>query len=173
MPGELSWDHLIEDIPPAGLSVERVADAEERERLKAALDLGGLPELRARYQITPLSFGRHKLVGELAAVVDQTCVVSLEPVRSEVADTYAATYWPAEAMPEPAKGQVALDAEPDPEAIVDGRIDVGRIVFESLAAAIDPFPRVPGAVFDGPLSTPAAQKSESPFAVLASLKDKR
>jgi uncharacterized metal-binding protein YceD (DUF177 family) len=173
MPGELSWDHLIEDIPPAGLSVERVADAEERERLSAVLDLVGLPELRARYHITPLSFGRYKLAGELAAVVDQTCVVTLEPVRSEVAETYAATWWPAEAMPEPAKGQVALDAEPDPEAIVDGRIDVGRIVFESLAAAIDPFPRLPGAQFGGPLSTPEAQKPESPFAVLASLKDKR
>jgi uncharacterized metal-binding protein YceD (DUF177 family) len=172
MPGELSWDHLIDDIPPAGLSVERVADAEERQRLQAALELVGLPELRARYQITPLSFGRYKLTGELAAVLDQTCVVTLEPVRSEVAESYAATYWPAEAMPAPPKGQVALDAEPDPEAIVDGRIDVGRVVFESLAAAIDPFPRLPGAVFEGPLSTPEAQKPESPFAVLASLKDK-
>jgi uncharacterized metal-binding protein YceD (DUF177 family) len=173
MSGELSWDHFIDDIPPAGLTVERVADAEERARLSAALDLVGLPELRARYHITPLSLGRFKLAGELAAVVDQTCVVTLEPVRSEVAETYAATYWPAEAMPEPAKGQVALDAEPDPEAIVSDSIDVGRIVFESLAAAIDPFPRLPGAVFEGPLSTPQAQKPESPFAVLASLKDKR
>jgi len=172
MPGELSWEHHIEDIPVAGLTVERTADREECERLRAALDLLGVAELRARYQITPLSFGRYKLAGELAAVVEQSCVATLEPVRSEVAETYAATYWPPEAMPEPIKGQVALDAEPDPEPIVDGRIDVGRIVFESLAAGIDPFPRVPGAVFEGPLSTPQAQKPDSPFAVLANLKDK-
>lgn len=173
MSGELSWDHLVEDIPEAGLTVERTADSEERERLAAALDLVGVPELRARYHITPLSLGRYKLAGELAAVVDQTCVVTLEPVRSELAESYAATYWPVEAMPEPIKGQVALDAEPEPEPIVGGSIDVGRIVFESLAAGIDPFPRIPGAVFEGPLSTPEAQSPESPFAVLASLKDKR
>jgi uncharacterized metal-binding protein YceD (DUF177 family) len=173
MSGELSWDHLVEDIPAAGLTVERTADSEERQRLAAALDLVDVPELRARYHITPLSFGRYELAGELAAVVDQTCVATLEPVRSEVAETYVATYWPPEGMPEPSKGQVALDAEPDPEPIVDGSIDVGRIVFESLAAGIDPFPRVPGAVFEGPLSTPEAQRPESPFAVLASLKDKR
>src|SRR5262245_4772605 len=172
MPGELSWDHLIEDIPAAGLTIERTADGEEREGLRAALDLIGVPELRARYHLMPLSLGRYKLAGELTAVVEQSCVVTLEPVRSELAETYAATYWPPEAMPAPSKGQVALDAEPDPEPIVDGSIDVGRIVFESLAAGIDPFPRVPGAVFEGPLSTPQAQRPESPFAVLASLKDK-
>ena len=64
-------------------------------------------------------------------------------------------------------------AEPDPEPIVAGSIDVGRIVFQSLAAATDPFPRLPGSVFDGPLSTPPGDKPDSPFAVLANLKAKR
>jgi uncharacterized metal-binding protein YceD (DUF177 family) len=173
MAGELNWDHLVEDIPATGLSVERTADPEERLAVAAALDLVALSRLTARYLITPLSLGRYKLTGELQALVEQTCVVTLEPVSSEIADTYAATYWPPETMPEPAKGQVALNGEPDPEAIVAGSIDVGRIVFESLAAAIDPFPRVPGAVFDGPLSTPAGDKPDSPFAVLANLKAKR
>src|SRR5262245_41303297 len=173
MAGELSWNHLVEDIPATGLSVERTADAEERLAVAAGLDLVALSRLTARYQITPLSLGRYKLTGELQALVEQTFVVTLEPVSSEIADTYAATYWPPETMPEPAKGQVALNGEPDPEAIVAGSIDVGRIVFESLAAAIDPFPRVPGAVFDGPLSTPAGDKPDSPFAVLANLKAKR
>jgi len=173
MAGELSWNHLVEDIAATGVTVERTADAEERLAVAAALDLLELARLEARYQITPLSLGRYKLTGELEAVLAQTCVVTLEPVRGEIAETYAATYWPPEAMPEPAKGQVALNGEPDPEVIVGGSIDVGRIVFESLAAAIDPFPRQPGAVFEGPLSTPAGDKPESPFAVLANLKAKR
>jgi hypothetical protein len=172
MAGELSWDHLVEDIPATGLTVERTADVEERLAVAAALDLSDLSRLEARYQITPLSLGRYQLMGELQAVLEQTCVVTLEPVRSELAESYAATYWPPEAMPEPAKGQVAINGEPDPEAIVDGSIDVGRIVFESLAAAIDPFPRLPDAVFDGPLSTPEGDKPASPFAVLANLKGK-
>jgi hypothetical protein len=75
-------------------------------------------------------------------------------------------------MPAPQTGQVALDAEPEPEPIVGGKIDAGRIVFESLAAAIDPYPRLPDAEFEGPLSAPEGGKPESPFAVLASLKHK-
>lgn len=173
MAGELNWDQRVEDIPATGLSVERSADPEERVAVAAALELIAVRRLEARYQITPLSLGRYKLVGELEAVVEQTCVVTLEPVSSEIAETYAATYWPPETMPEPAKGQVALNGEPDPEPIVGGSIDVGRIVFESLAATIDPFPRLPGVVYEGPLSTPQGDKPDSPFAVLANLKAKR
>jgi uncharacterized metal-binding protein YceD (DUF177 family) len=172
MAGELSWDHLLDDIPATGLTVERTADAEERQRLAAALDLVAVKGLTARYQISPLDLGRYQLSGEFKAQIEQTCVVTLEPVVAEIADSYAATYWPEAAMPAPPTGQVALDAEPEPEAIVGDKIDAGRIVFESLAAAIDPYPRLPGAEFEGPLSASAGGKPESPFAVLASLKHK-
>ena len=172
MAGELSWDHLLEEIPAAGLTVERTADQEEGQRIAAALDLVACLSLQARYQITPLTLGRYRLAGTLQAVLEQTCVVTLEPVRSEIEETYAATYWPPQAMPAPAAGQVDIDGEPEAEPIAAGAIDAGRIVFESLAAAIDPFPRVPGAIFEGPLSSPEGDKRESPFAVLASLKDK-
>jgi hypothetical protein len=172
MPGELSWDHLVEDIPATGLTVERTADAAERTRIASALDLVACQQLEARYRILPLSLGRFKLSGELKAAVEQTCVVTLEPVASDIAESYAATYWPDAALPQPAVGPLALDGEPDPEPIVEGKIDAGRIIFESLAAALDPFPRRPGAVFEGTLSAPATGKPESPFAVLANLKDK-
>jgi uncharacterized metal-binding protein YceD (DUF177 family) len=172
MPGELSWDHLIEDIPATGLAVERTADAAELARIAAALELLACQQLEARYQIVPLSLGRYKLTGELKASIEQSCVVTLEPVASDIAETYAVTYWPDAALPQPAAGPLALDGQPDPEPIVDGKIDAGRIVFESLAAAINPFPRRPGAIFEGPLSAPAQGKPESPFAVLANLKAK-
>ena len=173
MAGELGWEHLLDDIPATGLTVERTADADERQRLALALDLVAVKELRVSYQISPLSLGRYKLAGALKTLVEQTCVATLEPVAGEIEESFAATYWPATAMPQPQTGQVALDGEPEPEAIVDGKIDAGRVVFESLAAAIDPFPRLPGATFEGPLSAPEGEKPESPFAVLASLKDKR
>ena len=172
MAGELGWEHLLDDTPATGVGVERTADAEERQRLAVALDLVAVKALTARYQLSPLSGGRYQLTGELEALIEQTCVVTLEPVLAKIADSYAATYWPEAAMPAPQTGQVALDADPEPEAIVGGKIDAGRIVFESLAAAIDPFPRLPGAEFEGPLSAPAGGKPESPFAVLASLKHK-
>jgi hypothetical protein len=65
--------------------------------------------------------------------------------------------------------------EPDLEPILGGRIRVGRVVFESLAAAIDLFPRKPGVTFESP-DRPAddgAAKSDGPFAALAKMKSKR
>ena len=83
------------------------------------------------------------------------------------------TFWPEEDMPAPRGGEVDLDEELDPEPIVAGQIDVGRVVFECLAAGIDPFPRKPDAALDWRSSAPAdggASKPESPFAVLANIK---
>jgi hypothetical protein len=56
---------------------------------------------------------------------------------------------------------------------VGGQIDVGRVVFECLAAGVDPFPRKPDATLDRRSSQPAdggTSKPESPFAVLANIK---
>jgi hypothetical protein len=170
MTGEIMWDHPTQDIPEAGLTVERAADSGERERIAAAIDLTACVKLEARYSITPLSLGRYKLAGDLHAELEQACVVTLEPVASTIDETFAVIYWPPEVMPEPPDGQVDIDGEPDAEPIRSGQIDAGRIVFETLAAAVDPFPRRAGATFEGPLSSPQADRPESPFAVLASLK---
>ena len=35
-----------------------------------------------------------------------------------------------------------------PEAVVDGRIDLGPVIYESLATSLDPYPKRPGASFD-------------------------
>jgi len=69
----------------------------------------------------------------------------------------------------------AIDDAPEPEPIVAGQIAVGRVVFESLAAALEPYPRKPGAVLDWQAPLPAdaaATTATSPFAVLANLKTK-
>jgi hypothetical protein len=65
--------------------------------------------------------------------------------------------------------------ELDPEPIVAGQIAVGRVVYECLAAAIDPFPRAPGAALDRTSTAPdggSSAKPESPFAVLAKIRTK-
>ena len=56
-----------------------------------------------------------------------------------------------------------------------GQIEVGRIVFECLAGAIDPFPRKADAALERVAASPrgsAGDKPESPFAVLAKIKEK-
>ena len=80
--------------------------------------------------------------------MSQACVVTLEPIDSTIEEAFEAVFWPQEHMPAPESGELVVDDEPEREPIVAGQIAVGRVVFESLAAAIDPFPRKPDAVLD-------------------------
>ena len=173
---ELPWDQPVVDVPKSGMAARRSASAEELARVAASLDLAACRALDADYRIEPLSGGRYQLTGRLRAEITQPCVVTLDPVESTIEEDFAAVFWPEAELPAPEGGELALDEEPEREAITGGQIGVGHIVFETLAAAIDPFPRKPGAVLDwqpaGPAQT-SASGADSPFSVLANLKTKR
>jgi hypothetical protein len=173
---EPEWNHAVQDIPDTGLQVERAASPEERERIARALDLIACSSLIARYNISPRGEGHFRLTGTVKARVDQSCVVTLEPLTNDVEDSFSVDYWPETEIPEPAGGVVDVQDEPDLEPIVAGRLKVGRVVFECLASAIDLFPRKPGAALEVPEATAdgnGAGKSDSPFAALARIKNKR
>jgi hypothetical protein len=177
MLGELAWEHAVHDIPEAGLAVERSASAEECDAIARALDLLGCMSLTARYALIPRGGGHVHLAGTVEARVEQSCVVTLEPLVNDVAAGFMVDYWPDTEMPEPGSGPLDMhDDKPDLEPIVAGRIEVGRVVFESLAGAIDLFPRKPGVAFEPPASSSEGAdgaSSESPFAALAKFKNKR
>ena len=171
---ELAWEHATHDIPEAGLSRKRAAEPEELAAVARALELIACSRLEAEYTVIPSLDGHYHVSGTLRAEVSQSCVVTLEPITSTIEEPFDVTFWPAGDMPAPASGEVSLDEEPDPEPIVDDQIAVGRIVFECLAAAIDPFPRKPDAALDRTSTAPedSTGKPDSPFAVLASIRRK-
>jgi len=172
MPDELAWEHAVEDIPEAGLAVERAASQQEREAIARTLDLLDCRSLTARYTVQPKGRGHIQVSGTVEAQVEQTCVVTLEPLFNRVADSFSVDYWPETDMPEPSSGAVDMHDEPDLEPIVAGRIEIGRVIFETLAGAIDLFPRKPGVTFEPPEGGDA-DRPESPFAGLAKMKNKR
>jgi hypothetical protein len=172
---ELAWEHSIQDIPETGLAVERTASQEELAEIARSLDLVACTSLAARYTIAPHKQGHFRLTGSLDARVEQSCVVTLEPLTNDVAESFSVDYWPETELPAPSGGVLDIHDEPDLEPIVGGRIAVGRVVFECLAGAIDLFPRKPGATFEPPQSPEGGSpgRPESPFAALAKIKAKR
>jgi hypothetical protein len=173
---ELGWDHAVQDIPEAGLEIERSASPEEREAIARSLDLIACSELTARYKLAPRGEGYFRLTGTVVARIEQSCVVTLEPLTNEIAESFSVDYWPETEIPEPSGGVVDVHDEPDLEPIVGGRIKIGRVVFECLAAAIDLFPRKPGVTFEATEADPesnGARKTEGPFAALAKIQNKR
>ena len=175
MLGELAWDHAVQDIPEEGLAVERSASPEECEAVARSLDLLRCHSLMARYTLGPRSGGHVHLWGTVEAVVEQSCVVTLEPLLSRVAESFRVDFWPEGDMPEPAGGEIDISDQLDLEPIVAGRVEVGDVVFQAVANGIDLFPRKPGVTFEQP--TPSGSDDGShptgPFAALAKMKNRR
>jgi len=169
LPLDTSWNEPVRNIPEAGVERTRGLSPSETAALVAALDLLAIPAFEITYRIRPSSNGRYLLKGRLKAIVEQTCVVSLKPVRSEIGQDIDIAFWPASDIEAPESGAIDIEDETEPEPIEDGVLPVGRVVFETLAAAIDPFPRAPDAKLDW---TPPkdADAKVSPFAALAKLK---
>ena len=111
----------------------------------------------------------------LGATVTQTCVVSLDPVETALDLPVEVEFWPAgfvEELARNADGPGTHEVVDWPEAVVDGKIDLGPVIYETLATALDPYPKKEGASFQwsqGPEDAPETGKS-GPFAALAALK---
>lgn len=167
-----AWTHAVTDIPEAGLSRERAATAEERDVVADALKLISLEGLKVRYRIDRLAGGAYRLHGSLKSDCQQACVVSLDPVPAHVTDEFDVEFWP-DHQPDDDAGELPVLGARDVEPLEAGIIDVGRVVYETLAAALDPYPRKPGAQFDWSDAKTEDPEKVSPFAALAKLKDKQ
>jgi hypothetical protein len=175
MTGELTWDHAVHDIPDSGISTTRHATPQELEAIARALQLVACSSLTSTYTIMPIGDRHYRLSGRLQASVQQACVVTLEPVQEAIEETFEVTFWPQAEIPEPASGEIEIDDEPEIEPIVSGQIEAGRVIFECLAGAINPFPRKADAALERVAASPrgsADDKAENPFAVLAKIKEK-
>ena len=171
MTNPLSWTHDVSEFGERSRSFERSATEAERAAVAEALGLLGCTRLEARYDLKPLPRGGFRMSGTLEAHVTQACVVTLEPVEADLEEEIAQEFQP----PEHAAGAEQTDSEHavlegvDVAEIAHGEIDAGRIVFETLSGALDPYPRKAGVEFDW--SDPKALQGEvSPFAALGRLK---
>jgi hypothetical protein len=176
MPDELDWTHAVVDIPDEGLTFDRVATAQDRTLIAKALDLMSCESLTTAYSILPSKKGCYLLSGSLQAKLQQACVVTLDPVASTLNETFELAFWPEAEMPAAAGGELDLREEEETCSIVEGRLDIGRVILARLAETLDPFPRAPGATLELPATTPPAgpvEGSTSPFAVLAQRKTRR
>ena len=158
-------DAHIEDQPERGdaaavsrrLRVDDIEDGEdyateaspsEREAIAKLLELVGLEALRFHGKFHFGGEGRLLLDGTLAARMTQTCVVSLDPIETALEVPVAAEFWPQariEALAATADEAASHGILDWPEPIVDGRIELGALLYETLATGLDPYPRREGA----------------------------
>lgn len=142
----LTWTIPARSVPADGSRQSRKADDAERERVAKALDVLQCERLEFHYALTHLDHHRLRLEGRIEADFVQACVVTLEPLHRRYELDLALELWPADTI-----GTLSLEIESldeDPEPIVAGVVDIGRLVMEELASGIDPYPRKDGASLD-------------------------
>ena len=162
----------VAQIPEAGLHRDIEAGAAEREAMAEVAGLRKILSAHAALDVTPKSGGRVHVGGHVRARIGQTCVVTLDPIESEIDEPIDLIFAPPEQIPELADlvDEAVESAEiPDPpEPIVNGVIDLGRLATDALFLGIDPYPRRPDVVFEPPVV--AADPEDHPFAALKALK---
>ena len=162
----------VEQIPDTGLHRDIEASAAIRE---AMAELGGLREIlsaSASLDVTPKSGGRVHVEGRIRARIGQTCVVTLDPIESDIDEPIDLIFAPPEQIPEMAAlvdeaAESAVEIPDPPEPIVNGVIDLGRLATDALFLGVDPYPRKPDAVFEVPVVPPDPE--DHPFAALKAL----
>ncbi|MGQ0673346.1 MAG: YceD family protein [Hyphomicrobium sp.] len=171
---QADWVDETRDLGERERKVSRTANAGQRARLADDLGLLACERLQFEYAVQPRGEGRYRVRGRLDADVTQACIVTLEPVPATLSEEVDVSFWPAHLVGlSPGGGEQSILAGDDPEPIGPmGRLETGRIAFEVVSAALDPYPRKQGAEFSGDGASDGEDdpSADHPFAALARLK---
>lgn len=152
-----------------GERLDLVADETERTAICRRLGLDSLQRLEAH-----VALSREgeviRAAGRLVASLDQSCVITGEPVPAHLDEPFDLTF-----MPEPAVGgpddEIELGEEDcDVVFYEEGAIDLGTAIADTLALSLDPYPRSAGAETTLKEARILTEAEASPFAALAQLK---
>ena len=152
-----------------GDRIEIVADEPERADVAKRLGLAALDRLEANAVLQRDGL-RVRAQGRLRASLQQSCVATGEPIDAHVDEAFEMLF-----VPEPqaiaADDEIELSAEEcDTIFYEGGAIDLGTAIADSLALAVEPYPR--SADSEAALRQAGVLNEEQagPFAILAKMK---
>ena len=145
MTPEFSRPERLDTIGTEARTIRITADQDERDALARRFDLIALRKLEAEFAVRREGEGV-LVTGRVTAAVAQACAVSGEPLQVAI-DEPVTLRFVAEVVREE---EIELDADaidtlPIEGTMENGAIDLGEAAAETLALAIDPFLRAPGA----------------------------
>jgi uncharacterized metal-binding protein YceD (DUF177 family) len=176
---EFSRPFAIDKLGQTPAQVEIEAKPAEREALAKRFDLVALERLVGALSLSWAGEGLIRVEGRFQATGAQTCVVTLEPVPFELDEPVQLAFALPGALPQSGEVLVEPEGEDAPEPVEGGAVDLGEALAQSLAVALDPYPRAPGAELAqsefGPGGAPEAgdaadEPQPKPFAALERLR---
>ena len=154
-----------------GDRTDLVATGEERAVIADRLSLSSLDRLEAHAVLS--RDGRSiRASGRVKATLEQACVATGEPVPANIDEPFDLHF-----RPEPGAGAADEEielGESDLDTVFhDGSaIDLGAAIGDTLALALDPYPRSAGADAALKEAGVVTEEEAGPFAALAALKEK-
>jgi len=104
--------------------------------------------------------------------VIQACVASGEPVPAVIAESFTLRFVPLRAVDDPDEEMELAEDDLDEIFYEGGAVDLGEAAAQTLALALDPFPRAPDADDKLRQAGVIGEEDAGPFAALKALKDK-
>lgn len=162
----------IDRLPAAGRSVNVNADDVARQEIAQQMGITAIERLAADLTVVPLRGGL-RAQGRLVARIEQPSVVSFEPVFQDIDEQIDRVFLPANRTATPATPgtEIYVDLEDDdfPDHIDGPEVDLSALLLETLALAIEPYPRRDGESLSS-LELDVGEQEAGPFAALARFK---
>lgn len=161
----------IDKLPAGGRSIKVDADPATCVAIAARMNVTSVEHFKAELTVAPLRGGLRAL-GKISARIVQPSVVSFEPVSQDIAETVDRVFLPAGPEEQHAPGsEVFVDLEDDdfPDHIDGAEVDLSELLLETLALAIDAYPRQQGESLES-LGVSTGDGESGPFAALSRLK---
>ena len=153
-----------------GERIDLVADEAECSAIAKRLGLASLDRLEA-HAVIECKGKKIRAAGRVKAALAQYCAASNEPVPERIDESFELHF-----LPEPSglpDDEVELGAKDLDVVFHDGAgIELGAAIADTLALALDPFPRGPNADEALKAAGVLSEDQAGPFAVLAKLKGK-
>ena len=170
----LSHNYNLARLGNAGDTVTFTADADQRAAIARWSGVVSVEALETRVDVRKLASTRFGLAFHLTADVTQSCVLTMEQVKSHLEHKFdrelhfiggSIRHKTPESGPE-----LVLDAglEEGPEEIQSLHYDLAVPVLEEYTLSLEPYPRASGVEFG--VKTDPEERPQSPFAVLKGLK---
>ena len=185
------WSHFfdIADLNQKGATKITIeASQDECEDLARRFSVEAISKATADLELKRES-GIVHVTGKFHCTITQQCVVSLEAFETELSEevegwfadkenrvSFAAAKKEREVVKSHAEVEI-LDEKEDPEAIIDGVIDLGEFTAQHISLSIPPYPHKEGVHYDvGDDEFQVDDKSplrKNPFEALKDWKDER
>ena len=134
----------LDSMPVAGRELKLALGEAERAAIAAFLALTAVDRLEVTLHAVKFR-GGIRVTGRLRAAIVQPSVVTLEPVHQEISEPIDRIFLPGAekqfAGEADAEIFVDLDGEDVPDHFDGNEADLSALIVETLALAIDPYPR--------------------------------